>query len=52
MEAAEDEREANTVTIPPEDVRVEPAPWADGYGGGDPFGGGGDGFGGGFDGFM
>ena len=49
-EEAQKERDANTVNIPPEDVRVEPAPWDDGYGGGeDPFGGG---FEGGFDGFM
>ena len=46
-EEVQKERDANTVSIPPEDVRVEPAPWDDGYGGGeDPFGGGG------FDGFM
>ena len=51
-EEVQREREANTVTVPPEDVRVEPVPWDDGYVGGDnPFGGGGFG-GGGFDGFM
>ena len=51
-EEAQRERDANTVSIPPEDVRVEPAPWDDGYDGGDPFGGGGGFGGGGFDGFM
>ena len=45
-EAARAVRDENTVSIPPEDVRVEPAPWDDGYGGGDPFDGGG------FGGFM
>lgn len=40
-EAARAVRDEGTVTIPPEDVRVEPAPWDDGYGGGDPFSGGG-----------
>lgn len=51
VDEKEKEREANTITIPADEVRVEPAPWDDGYGGGDPFGG--DSFGGGgFDGFM
>ncbi len=40
------ERDANTINIPQEDVQVEPAPWDDGYAGGDPFDGGG------FEGFM
>lgn len=39
-EEKEREREANTITIPQEEVQVAPAPWDDGYGGGDPFGGG------------
>lgn len=47
--AAKEVRNEGTIPIPPEDVRVEPAPWDDGYGGGDPFGGGMDG---GFGGFM
>ena len=47
--AAKAVRDEGTIPIPPEDVRVEPAPWDDGYGGGDPFGGGMDG---GFGGFM
>ena len=38
-EAARAVRDEGTVTIPPEDVRVEPAPWDDGYGGGDSFSG-------------
>ena len=49
--AAKAVRDEGTISIPPEDVQVEPAPWDDGYGGGDPFGGGMDGgFGGGMDG--
>lgn len=47
--AAKAVRDEGTISIPPEDVQVEPAPWDDGYGGGDPFGGGMDG---GFGGFM
>lgn len=39
-EEVQRERDANTVNIPPEEVQIEPAPWDDGYGGGDPFGGG------------
>lgn len=47
--AAKEVRDEGTIPIPPEDVRVAPAPWDDGYGGDDPFGGGMDG---GFGGFM
>lgn len=47
--AAKAVRDEGTISIPPEDVQVEPAPWDDGYGGGDSFGGGMDG---GFGGFM